>query len=171
MAPPMNKSHKLRNAMSQICCWTSTETRKSWRRSNRIVPFIEPEIEKEIELEEQKDIGENNAVVDLDAIEIKYEWPEIDFNKFGQNGIYTKSYCDMEYILRMSPVYDPAFSMPKKDTRNIFQRALHRLNKRAREAKYAISTSLRMKYSEKDGCQQCLETNDKSSNKEMFSSF
>ncbi|CAH1785716.1 unnamed protein product [Owenia fusiformis] len=152
MAPAMNKSNKIRNTMSKICCWKPLETQMLWKRSNRILPYIESETEKEIE--------DSDAVLDLDAIEIKYEWPEIDFNKFGENGIYTKSYCDMEYILRMSPVYDPKFSMPQKDTRNILQRALHRVNKRAREAKYAISTAMShgTKSSKKDGCQAQNDT-------------
>ncbi|CAH1800593.1 unnamed protein product [Owenia fusiformis] len=125
-------SHRIRSAMSKIAIWKSKETRQLWRQNNRIVPYNDAEDDEKVE--------EVTMVIDLNEIHV-YEWPEIDFSKFGRNGFYTKADCTMETILRMSPLYDPKFSQPQqeKDKRSFLQRALHKMEKRAREAKYAVS--------------------------------
>ncbi|CAH1783708.1 unnamed protein product [Owenia fusiformis] len=160
MPPQLNKSHKVRKVASRVFFWESTETNSFWNRSNMIGPFIEPAVDN------VEEIGEDIPAIEIDSINI-YEWPEIDFTKFGKNGIYTKADCTMETILRMSPVYDPTFSNPPK--RSLLERAVHRLGKRAREAKYAISsTAIRKPKNENNQKEDsCKGTNKKSE----FSSF
>ncbi|CAH1802168.1 unnamed protein product [Owenia fusiformis] len=133
-----NRCHRIRSAISKTAIWKSKENRQLWRRTNRIVPFNDVENEEKVE--------EVTMVIELNAIHV-YEWPEIDFSKFGRNGFYTKADCTMETILRMSPVYDPKFSQSQKekDKRSLLERALHRMEKRAREAKYAVSAALTKK--------------------------
>ncbi|CAH1800484.1 unnamed protein product, partial [Owenia fusiformis] len=154
----------IRSAMSKIAIWKSNETRKLWRRRNRVVPF------NDVEDEDEEKVEEVTMVIDLNEIHV-YEWPEIDYSKFGKNGFYTRADCTMETILRMSPLYDPKFSQPQqeKDKRSLLQRALHRIEKRAREAKYAVSAALTKRSEKLDN--QDKDSQQKTKDDSGFTSF
>ncbi|CAH1799543.1 unnamed protein product [Owenia fusiformis] len=153
MEKQTTRSHKIRSAVSKIAIWKSKGTRQLWRRSNRIVPFNDAEEEEKVE--------NDRMVIDLDAIHV-YEWPEIDFATFGKNGFYTKADCTMETILMMSPLYDPNFSNPqqKTDKRSLLQRALHRIGKRTREARYIVSSVVSKRPKQKESPQQETKIDD-----------